>query len=90
MLYELILVTAVGVQPVGMYDDYVDCTIEAENWQDQGVPAGCVQQMEPEDAFNKFLGILNQMEQIQQNDFDPYSPAKPAPCPGEADCIELK
>ena len=46
--------------------------------------------MEPEDAFNKFLGILNQMEQIQQNDFDPYRPAEPAPCPGEADCIELK
>jgi len=90
MLYELILVTAVGVQGVGQYDDYIDCAVEAEHWQEQGVPAGCVQKMTPEDAFEKFIGILNHMDQLQQDAYPPKSELKPIPCPEGAECIELK
>jgi hypothetical protein len=84
MLFELLLVTAVGVENVGTYQDPASCKADALVWQDQGVPAGCVQKMSPEDAFEKFIGILNHMEKLQQDVFVP-----PA-CPEGAECIELE
>lgn len=84
MLFELLLVTQIGVQNVGTYQDPASCKADALVWQDQGVPAGCVQKMSPEDAFEKFIGIMQQMDALVQDEFVP-----PA-CPKGAECIELE
>ena len=45
MLYELILVTNLGISPVAVYDNEYECMLGAEQWQDQNIAAGCVPKM---------------------------------------------
>ena len=64
MLYELVLVTAVGVSKVGVFTDDIDCNMAAEEWKAQQVAAGCVPMPDTEDAFLKMFSIMDEMHKI--------------------------
>jgi hypothetical protein len=64
MLYELILVTNLGINPVAVYDNEYECMLGAEQWQDQNIAAGCVPKMSPDDAFEKLLNIMLEFDEI--------------------------
>jgi hypothetical protein len=61
MWYSLVLLTAVGVQSIGTYDDYLRCQIAAEEWKEQNVAAGCVEQKDPTEAFADMVNIMQQL-----------------------------
>ena len=52
-MFSLILITAMGIQPVGNYANISECQSAAKDWQSQGVKAGCVRQETPEQAAAK-------------------------------------
>lgn len=58
MNWVLILMTASGLQQVGLYDQQAACTQAAKDWQSQGVKAGCVQQESPERAMKKIAAVI--------------------------------
>jgi|TARA_R110000803_G_scaffold48361_3_gene100483 hypothetical protein len=64
MLYELILVTNLGINPVAVYDNEYECMMGAEDWKEQNIAAGCVPKISPEDAFERLLNIMNEFDQI--------------------------
>jgi hypothetical protein len=64
MLYELVLVTAVGVSKVGVFTDDIDCNMAAEEWKAQNVAAGCVPMPDVEDAFLKMFSVMDEMQKI--------------------------
>lgn len=65
MIYSLVLVTALGVQSIGSYDNLAECQSAARDFQKQKVPASCVRQESPEQAMNRATAIMkNMMEQI--------------------------
>jgi len=67
MLYELVLVTAVGVSKVGVFTDDYECNYAAEEWKAQNVAAGCVPKPDVEDAFLKMFSIMDEMQRIGQD-----------------------
>ena len=62
MFYALVLLTSVGAQEMGSYDDYFKCEQEAEIWRRQHVAAGCIQKKDPREVFNEFMEMLNESE----------------------------
>jgi len=66
MLYELVLVTAVGVQNVGSFTDDYECHYAAEEWKAQGIPAGCVQVLEPTDHMTQMFKFMNDMKLLSE------------------------
>ena len=64
MLYELILVTNLGISPVAVYDNEYECMLGAEDWKEQNIAAGCVPKMSPDDAFEKLLNIMLEFDEI--------------------------
>ena len=67
MLYELVIITAVGLQSVSTYNDDIDCEMDADVFRSQKVPAACIDRPEATDAFDQMLDILGEMER-QVND----------------------
>ena len=64
MLYELILVTNLGISPIATYDNEYECMMGAEDWKEQNIAAGCVPKISPEDAFERLLNIMHEFDQI--------------------------
>ena len=64
MLYELILVTNLGISPAAVYDNEYECMLGAEDWKEQNIAAGCVPKMSPDDAFEKLLNIMLEFDEI--------------------------
>ena len=60
-MYSLVLITALGIQPVGNYANIAECQSAAKQWQAQDVKAGCVQQESPEQALAKMSQMLKAM-----------------------------
>ena len=67
MLYELVLVTAVGVSKVGVFTDDYECHYAAEEWKAQNVAAGCVPMPDVEDAFLKMFSVMDEMQKLGQD-----------------------
>lgn len=61
MIYTLVLVTAMGLQSVGTYNNADQCKVAAKEWQSQGIKAGCVQQESPEQAIAKMQTLMVNM-----------------------------
>lgn len=61
MIYTLVLVTAMGLQSVGTYNNADQCKTAAKEWQSQGIKAGCVQQETPEQVMLKMQTIMTTM-----------------------------
>ena len=68
MLYELILVTNLGISPIATYDNEYECMLGAEDWKEQHIAAGCVPKISPEDAFERLLNIMHEFDQIINDD----------------------
>jgi hypothetical protein len=68
MLYELILVTNLGISPIATYDNEYECMLGAEDWKEQNIAAGCVPKISPEDAFERLLNIMHEFDQIINDD----------------------
>jgi hypothetical protein len=62
MIYTLVLITAAGVQQLGMYDNPQQCSAAAREWQQQGIKAGCVQQPSPAEIMQQMTGLLVKMQ----------------------------
>jgi hypothetical protein len=62
MIYTLVLLTAAGVQQLGMYDNPQQCSAAAREWQQQGIKAGCVQQPSPGEIMQQMMGLMNTMK----------------------------
>ena len=67
MLYELILVTNLGISPIATYDNEYECMLGAEDWKEQNIAAGCVPKMSPDDAFEKLLNIMLEFDHMINN-----------------------
>ena len=67
MLYELILVTNLGISPIATYDNEHECRMGAEDWKEQNIAAGCVPKISPEDAFLKMFSIMEEMQKIGED-----------------------
>ena len=67
MTWVLTLLTAAGLQSVGVYDQQAACDRAAQEWRAQGVKAGCVQQQSPEAAVAQMQRLMNQMIQGVDN-----------------------
>lgn len=61
MIYALVLVTTMGLQTVGTYNNPDQCKVAAKEWQAQGMKAGCVQQESPEQIMLKMQTIMTTM-----------------------------
>lgn len=62
MNWALVLVTAGTLQSVGYYDQKSQCQEAAAEWQRQGIKAGCVQQMSPEQVMSKMQVMIKTMK----------------------------
>ena len=61
MLYELILVTAMGVSNVATFSDEYEGLTYADEWRLQNVKAGCVPVQDPEMQLGKILDMMNRL-----------------------------
>jgi len=68
MLYELILVTNLGISPIATYDNEYECMMGADDWKEQNIAAGCVPKISPEDAFERLLNIMHEFDEIINDD----------------------
>lgn len=67
MNWALVLLTAAGLQTVGVYDQQDVCERAASSWRKQDVKAGCIQQQSPEQAVAQMQRILKSMMQEVDN-----------------------
>ena len=68
MLYELLLVTNLGISPIATYDNEYECMMGADDWKEQNIAAGCVPKISPEDAFERLLNIMHEFDEIINDD----------------------